>query len=159
MIGQQHFTYLIQPDNKTISSFRLDQCICKSFKPKKHHISIMIVVLKKQCTCQSRGMLNLLFRKRSKKNKTEPNIYPPIKNSALSYRVLIYITLAKSQAIFLENIHFLKIFSLCVAHLFSFFLSPRKSAKKIPASNYSPTLCCAVPSSPGSLSIVFGMGT
>ena len=34
-----------------------------------------------------------------------------------------------------------------------------KSAKKIPASNYSPTLSCAVPSSRSSLSIVFGMGT
>ena len=32
-------------------------------------------------------------------------------------------------------------------------------AKKIPASNYSPTLECAVPSSLGPLSIVFGMGT
>ena len=78
------------------------------------------------------------------KNKTEPNIYPPIKNSALSYRVLIYITLLKIQAIFLENIHFLKIFSLCVAHLFSFFLFPRKSAKKNPGIELlSHTLMCS----------------
>ena len=35
----------------------------------------------------------------------------------------------------------------------------KRSEKKIPASNYSPALCCAVPSSRGLLSIVFGMGT
>ena len=35
----------------------------------------------------------------------------------------------------------------------------KRSEKKIPASNYSPALSCAVPSSQGLLSIVFGMGT
>ena len=49
----------------------------------------------------------------AKKNKTEPNIYPPIKNSALSYRVLIYIVLEKSQAIFLKNFIFCKRFCCC----------------------------------------------
>ena len=89
-------------------------------------------------------MFYLLFRKRSKKNKTEPNIYPPIKNSALSYRVIIYITLVKSQAIFLENIHFLKIFLLPVAHLFSFFLLLRKRSKKNPGIELlSHTLLCS----------------
>ena len=34
-----------------------------------------------------------------------------------------------------------------------------KKGKKNPASNYSPALLCAVPSSLRSLSIVFGMGT
>ena len=39
------------------------------------------------------------------------------------------------------------------------YCKEEKVRKKIPASNYSPALCCAVPSSRGLLSIVFGMGT
>ena len=41
------------------------------------------------------------------KNKTEPNIYPPIKNSALSYEGIKYITFRKNQVIFLKNFIFL----------------------------------------------------
>ena len=39
------------------------------------------------------------------------------------------------------------------------YCKEEKVRKKIPASNYSPALSCAVPSSQGLLSIVFGMGT